>query len=78
MKKTISWAVLIIALLLAVQTIAGRKVRANLQPMLEDARWKEAVTNYKKARERGAPKMELEQKKREIGRVFQELRSERV
>jgi hypothetical protein len=76
MKKTIARVSLIIGLLLAVQVVAGRIIKARLQPMLEDDRWKEAVADYKSARERRAPEVELEQKKREIGRVFREMRSQ--
>jgi hypothetical protein len=76
MTISILRAVLIIALLFGVQAIAGRIIIARLTPIVEDARWKEAVADYKSARERGAPEVELEQRKREIGRVFQELRSE--
>ena len=78
MKKTLLKALLVVALLVAVQAIAGRIIKAKLKPMLEDTRWKEAVADYKRARERGAPEVELEQKKREIGRVFQELRSDHM
>jgi hypothetical protein len=78
MKKTMLRVLLIVGLLIAAQAIAGRIIKAKLKPMLEDTRWKEAIADYKRARERGAPEVELEQKKREIGRVFKELRSEHL
>ncbi len=76
MKRAILWALLIIGLLFALQAVVGRKMRARFKPMLEDPRWKEAISAYRTARQRGEPQVELEKRKREIGRVFQELRSE--
>ena len=68
---------LVIGLIVAVQLIVGRIVKARLQPVLEDPRWQAAVNDYKDAKRHHAPEAEMESKKKAIGEVFTELQKEK-
>lgn len=76
--KVLKRILLIVGLIAAVQAIAGRIVRARLQPVLEDPRWKAAVEDYKSARRHHAPQVEMESKKKAIGEIFTELQKEKA
>ncbi len=74
--KRLSFVVLAIVAVVVIVRVAKESARA--REWLVDPRWKEAVENYNKARERHAPQVEIEQRKREIGQIVKQLRAEQA
>jgi hypothetical protein len=74
--KKILFVVAIIAAVAIVMRVVDETKRA--RQWLEDPRWQDAVDNYRKARERNAPQVEIEQRKREIGELVRQLRAEQA
>jgi uncharacterized MAPEG superfamily protein len=79
MKRLYLVVVGLIVAVLAVLVVVRIAVESkHAREWLQDPRWQEAVENYKKARERNAPQVELEERKREIGVLVRQLRTEQA
>ena len=79
MQRLLLVVVGVIFAVLAVLVVARSVMESkHARGWLEDPRWQEAVEKYKKARERNAPQVEIEQRKREIGEIVQQLRAEQA
>jgi hypothetical protein len=72
MKKLIITVAAIFSAVTAAQIVA-QIVRS--RRCIEDQRWQNALAEFKAARERRAPQVEIERTKRQLGRVFSQLQA---
>ena len=75
MKRLIFAAGAIFSVVTAAQIIV-QAVRS--RRCIEDQRWQDALAEFKAARERDAPQVEIERTKRQLGRVFRQLQAEQA
>ena len=75
MKRLIFLAGAVFSVVTAAQ-IVGQIIRS--RRCVQDPRWQNALAEFKAARERNAPQVEIERTKRELGLVFRQLQAEQA